>query len=343
MNKKTDKYYKFKMVSIIIFSVIIFFKYLFPVVLPFIIGILLSYIFSYIVDWLEKYKVSREIGTIIAISIVFASIGWVIYYLANLLWIQIKLLLENSPEYIEIFSDLISDLVLKIDNLLIAFPPVLTDIINKYKDGLLENAISFLGSINYTPFLSATPKVFVDFIVILFTSYFFTSDKNLNKKLYEKYIMSFLGDTIDATKSKLIYSLWGYIKTQFILMFYIGIICIVGLFVLKSEYSVVLGISIAVIDALPVFGSGFFLWPISLYYLLNGQLMLAFGYMALYILLQITRQILQPKILGDQIDLHPLLALFSMYVGYDFIGVLGVVVAPILAIFLKNLLQNEFD
>ena len=61
--------------------------------------------------------------------------------------------------------------------------------------------------------------------------------------------------------------------------------------------------------------------------------------MVLYASIQVMRQILQPKILGTQIGLHPLLTLFSMYFGFQCIGVIGLIIGPIIAVILKAFFQ----
>ena len=90
---------------------------------------------------------------------------------------------------------------------------------------------------------------------------------------------------------------------------------------------------------MPFFGSGFILWPGAIIHLLTGNTFLAIGYMVLYASIQVMRQILQPKILGTQIGLHPLLTLFSMYFGFQCIGVIGLIIGPIIAVILKAFFQ----
>lgn len=138
------------------------------------------------------------------------------------------------------------------------------------------------------------------------------------------------------TKKELKASVWGYIKTQFILMGFTFSITIVGMLIMRSPYPILLSILIAVIDALPFFGSGFILWPGAVIHLLSGNTFLAIGYLILYGIIQIMRQILQPKILGTQIGLHPLLTLFSMFFGLKCVGVWGLILGPVLAVILKT-------
>ena len=124
-------------------------------------------------------------------------------------------------------------------------------------------------------------------------------------------------------------------------MIYTFVITAVGLTILQSPFALLLSIVIAVIDALPFFGSGFILWPGAVIHLLLGDIKLAVGYMVIYAAVQIMRQIMQPKILGTQIGLHPLLTLFSMYFGYRCIGFWGLLLGPVLAVLLRAYFQSR--
>ena len=114
-------------------------------------------------------------------------------------------------------------------------------------------------------------------------------------------------------------------------------ICIAGLFLVGSPRPVFLSVIIALIDAIPFFGSGFILWPGALYHAMNGRPYLAAGYMAIYFCVIIMRQIVEPKILGSHIGLHPLVTLFSMFAGLHIFGILGMIIGPIISIILKHL------
>ena len=183
--------------------------------------------------------------------------------------------------------------------------------------------------------LGGVSNFFIAFFVALISAYFFTKDRDLIRSVYQEHLAPLLGISVSTTKTELKASVWGYIKTQFILMGFTFTITIIGMLVMKSPYPLLLSIIIAIIDSLPFFGSGFILWPGAVIHLLTGNTFLAIGYMVLYAAIQVMRQILQPKILGTQIGLHPLLTLFSMYFGFQCIGVLGLIIGPIIAVILK--------
>ena len=104
----------------------------------------------------------------------------------------------------------------------------------------------------------------------------------------------------------------------------------VGLLVLRVEPALLLAGMIALVDALPIFGSGVVLLPWSLVSLLAGRTPLGLGLLLLYGVVTLVRGALEPRLLGKRIGLPPLVSLVSMYVGFQTFGVAGMILMPVL-------------
>ena len=87
------------------------------------------------------------------------------------------------------------------------------------------------------------------------------------------------------------------------------------------------------IDALPVFGTGTVLLPWSLLEFIRGNARCGVGFLLLYAAAALTRQALEPRLLGGQIGLPPAVTLAALYVGYRVMGVAGMIVFPLLSVF----------
>lgn len=98
-----------------------------------------------------------------------------------------------------------------------------------------------------------------------------------------------------------------------------------GFLLLRQGYALLLAALIAVIDALPVFGTGTVLVPWGALCLLTGNVPKGLGLLALYGVISLVRSVLEPKIMAAQVDLPPLAALAAMYVGFCAFGVAGMV------------------
>ena len=110
-----------------------------------------------------------------------------------------------------------------------------------------------------------------------------------------------------------------------------------GLFDLK--YTFLIALLTAILDALPVFGTGAVLIPWSIYNIIVARfdLAIAIALLALYIICVVVRQFTEPKVVGDSLGLHPLVTLLSMYIGLKLIGIGGMILLPIISLFVIQL------
>jgi sporulation integral membrane protein YtvI len=113
---------------------------------------------------------------------------------------------------------------------------------------------------------------------------------------------------------------------------------LLGFVLLGEAYAFLLALVTALVDSLPVFGTGTVLLPLALYRFFTGDSHTATGFLILYAAVTVIRQILEPKILGKGVGMHPLLMLISMYAGLKLFGIFGMIVIPILAMIAKSII-----
>ena len=312
----------------------LFFRYLSPIFLPFIIGWLMSLLFNPLADRLQKFHIPRGISALLGILLLFAVLGLLGFWSGTSILHKARDVSENLPYYMEVFEGKLQDFWAMFDSFREKLPAALQAAFVEFQNDTTGVLLSLLPKGDGGA-LGGVSNFFIGFFVALISAYFFTKDQELIRREYQEHIAPLLGLSVNATKKELKASVWGYVKTQIILMGFTFTITIIAMLVMKSPYPLLLSILIAIIDSLPFFGSGFILWPGAIIHLLTGNTFLAIGYLALYGIIQVMRQILQPKILGTQIGLHPLLTLFSMYFGFQCISVLGLIIGPIVAVILK--------
>ncbi len=136
-------------------------------------------------------------------------------------------------------------------------------------------------------------------------------------------------------------ALSGYIRAQAVLMVITFGLLSLFLVLLGVKNAVLIALGTALLDAVPVFGTGFVLIPWALWSLLTGSVSLGFGLLALYGVCSLTRQILEPKILSSHIGLHPLLTLTGIFVGYRLLGLAGLVLGPAAMLVIVTYIQKS--
>lgn len=135
-------------------------------------------------------------------------------------------------------------------------------------------------------------------------------------------------------------ALGGWLKAQLKLMAVTYTIVTAGLLILGISYAPVWALLIALVDAVPVLGTGTVLIPWALVALLQSYPLQALGLLCIYGAAMLTRTILEPRLVGKHLGLDPLVTLIFFYVGYKFWGILGMLLAPMLATALKSLTEK---
>ena len=118
---------------------------------------------------------------------------------------------------------------------------------------------------------------------------------------------------------------------------------LLGLTLLKQPYALLLALGIAVVDILPVLGTGTVLLPWAGYLLIAGEPRRAVGLLVLYLVITVCRQIAEPRIVGARIGLSPIPALLSMYIGLRLFGLLGLILFPLVAVIGKDAIAAVRD
>lgn len=108
-------------------------------------------------------------------------------------------------------------------------------------------------------------------------------------------------------------------------------------------YPLLMALFIAFADALPIVGSGTVMIPWAIICAFNGNINLSIALIVLYIIITIVRQLLEPKVISNQIGIHPIFTLIAMYTGYKAIGIIGMLIGPIIIIILKPIFETLID
>lgn len=129
----------------------------------------------------------------------------------------------------------------------------------------------------------------------------------------------------------------GWLRAQGLLTLLTFSLLLAGLFALGVESPLLPAAVTALTDALPVLGAGLVLFPWSVLTALSGDLPMGLGLLGLWGLVMTARSLLEPKLVGLHAGLPPLAALLAMYVGFQALGVVGMVLTPLALMLTKAL------
>jgi len=143
--------------------------------------------------------------------------------------------------------------------------------------------------------------------------------------------------TARGVKESLYTTLGKWLRSELTLIAVTFAQLLAGLVLLGEPYALLLAFLIALIDALPVFGTGTVLIPWAILSCLTGQVPRGIALAALYALITLVRSVMEPRIVAAQAGLPPLAALLAMYVGFCSLGVAGMLLFPLALLFIKQL------
>lgn len=135
-------------------------------------------------------------------------------------------------------------------------------------------------------------------------------------------------------------ALGGWIKAQLKLSAVTWAILAVGFLLLRIPYAPLWALLVAALDAFPVLGTGTILLPWSLICLLQGDTARCIGLLGIYASAALIRSVLEPRLVGRHLGLDPLVTLFALYAGYRLAGLPGMLLSPMAAVTIVNVLSR---
>lgn len=302
--------------------------------MPFIIGWFLALLANPLVRFFEeKIKIKRKAGSVLVIVSVIAGICVLIYAIGNRL---VKALIG----FLKIVPDMWQDMKVeflgvsrKWSNVIDSLPKEVIEKAGEIGEtigtevGVIVGELSVPTADAVGDFAGNIPGIVIAVIMCLLSAYFFVTEKEYVGNLFKKIIPASWMKKCLLLKKTTIDVIVGYLKAQLKIEIWIYFILAAGFMLLKVRYGYLIAIPIALLDILPVFGTGTVLVPWTLFKLLSGDYIYALGLMVIWGVSQLVRQVIQPKMIGDSMGMAPIPTLIHLYVGYKLAGVIGMIVA----------------
>ena len=335
--------------ALIIAVVYIAIKYVLGLLMPFIIGFIVALLLKLVINFTsEKLHVHKKVVAVALILLFYCATG---FFLS---WIGVRFLTELKDGIIklpEIYSVNIEPAIHKIfenaEKITAKLDPVMVQAFQNMAASLSQSVGSVVSNISSTAIrfisssVSSLPGLILGIIFAVISSLFFAMD-------YSK-ITGYVARLFPSQNRNLLAEIkdfatgigFKYAKAYATLMAVTFAELALGLSILRVDGAITIAALIAVIDILPVLGTGAVVVPWIIIELIEGNMPFAIGLAVLYLIITIVRNILEPKLVGKQIGLHPLVMLICMYVGLKIFGFIGLFALPIAVVIAKQLYDND--
>jgi sporulation integral membrane protein YtvI len=331
-------------IAIIAVLAYLVFKYLTVLLLPFVIGFVFALVLQRPVTYLsEKTKIPRGIWSLVLVIGVIGLIIGVLFLLSYLLYDQLLDLTTSLVANLPALQQRLSKILVHFSGWLDNLPPSVEQAVLSSPSQIAEIAITFLSNFltsAATGVIINVPSLLLTTVISVAACCFITIDYY---KITNFILCQFTLRTQKVLlKSKRVFtkSIVKMLRGYSIVLLVTFVELFIGFLVLGIDYAAVLALLIAVVDILPVLGTGVVLIPWAVVDFIIGKPLAGVGLLVLYIIITLIRNMVEPKIIGQQVGLPPVVTLIAMYVGLKLFGFAGLWGVPVIMIVLVNLQES---
>lgn len=306
--------------------------FLLPYLIPFLVALVLAVLIEPLIQWLQRLGIrNRILSTWVALGGLALLLVLAFVLAINQAIQQITMIVERLPEMMSQLEVWVLDIYYSIP------PETIQSVLDNARENLsgwLSGSSTLLGrsASAFLNFASAVPgALLLGVLTILAFVMMSMHLPKMKEYLYEWFHPESHGK-LDIILHELNKGLVGYLRGQLMISFFIFLLLSLGLFMLRLPYALGIAAIVAVIDFIPVLGAGLILVPWAIWLFLEGQILVALGLLVLWLAVTLLRRIIEPKVLGDSLGMSTLTVLISMFLGFSFMGLIGLFVGPALVV-----------
>lgn len=300
------------------FTVRFLFVYLFPVIIGFIVTVIVQRPAKFLSGYIGFKKGSIALIMVILSYITIISL---LVFLTLKLGTYVAHLASSSDDFInKVFGAITKigqSIPESIREQLINLFSNFTETIARFTTSAAKNTAKFM------------PVFLTSVIVTIIASCYIAKDYDGFKASIASVIKPKYKRAINKFKILMQESIFKIIKGYLLILLITFAEVLSGLLLLRVKNALLYAVGIALLDLLPIFGTGTVLIPWGVIELVNKNYFLGAGLIILYLVIIIVRNIIEPKIIGKQIGLHPLITLIAVFIGLRLFGFIGIIALPV--------------
>ena len=349
LNRHRNFIIQFAYYGIIAGLFLLFCKYLLPYLMPFLMGWVIAYIFKKPIQWLmDKTNLSRGVVSIIFLCVFYAIVITVAVLVGMELVNRGIVFVGNipsfyrqtiEPNFYQVY-DQVRDFIGKLDpNVVSQFSNIMTSIISKIGETVTSLSVSTVSWLS--GYITKVPMTILRTFMTIISSILIATDYRRVNTFIIRQFSEEQKNIIFEIENYLVGTVFKCIKSYGIIMAVTACELSLGLMIIGIKNPISIACGIAVLDILPVLGSGTVLIPWAIGSFITGDFWLGIKLLILYAVITAIRQVMEPRIVGTQLGLHPLVSLAGMFIGTQMFGVWGLFGTPIFLSLIVYLNKRE--
>lgn len=312
---------------------------------PFLIGIIIAVAIERLVNFfIEKFKWPRKLVGTILVVLVYVLLGVVLSLVITALVkeaidisSQIPTIYEESKiEYNAIYKSII--------DFMDKTPTTITNSLYDFGLKALSKVTTFATKVvnGVIDFIIFVPNIIIYVIITFLATLFLVTDRRTITRYLTDMFPNELVKKVSNVITKSFKSLGSYLKAMCIMICITFVELLIAFSILKQPYPLTLALIVAIVDALPILGTGTILIPWAVYSAITGNIGFGVALLVVYLVITVVRQLIEPKIVSKNIGVHPFVTLLAMYIGFKIFGLFGLIVGPVVMVIFKNVFETMF-
>lgn len=309
-----------KIITILIIIVIML-KLCLVFLWPFIVSIILVLVMEPFVRIFKNIGISRKVSVFLGFIIMSLTLIVFFFCIGSYVYSQVVSFMDTLPDTLAVLSEKFHFLDLKNINYSNIIN-TLENIVPTYKEKIIGTVIDTFNG-------------FIYLLVICLTTIFISLDLDKIYLLMKKYL--------PGNYFKIIFNIVRnnvkIINIEFRLVLITTLETIIGLYVLGIPSPLTIGLICGILDIMPLIGTIIVFFPLIIFEISKNNIFAAFGLILLYILLAVSRKIFEVRMMGNNLQIHPALAILALYLGIIIYGAWGVIIGPFIIILVKEVIE----
>lgn len=312
---------------------------------PFLVAIIFALLLERSINFITaKTNAPRKIVGTILVIILYALVGLIICLIVTSLVREVISISVKIPENLEELKVVYNNLYSRVSEFMNTLPQ---EVVTKVYDTGLK-LIESLGAYavklieGLIAFVKFFPSMLIYIIITFLATLFLVTDRRVIARLAGDVLPSKLLKKISKVISTCLSTLGKYLRAQCIMISITFIELFIAFVILKIDFPLSLAVVVALVDALPILGTGTVLIPWAIYSAITGNLGFGIGLIVTYIVITVVRQLVEPRIVSANVGVHPFITLLAMYIGFKIFGLIGMIIGPVCMIIFKNVFDIMF-
>jgi len=313
---------------------------------PFLIGILIAVAVERLVNFfIEKFKWPRKLVGTILVILVYLLIGAILALIVSALVSEAIDISGNIPSIYENLKIEYNSVYNSITDFMDKTPSTISNSIYNLGLEILGKVAGIATTLvnSIIDFIMFVPNIIIYVIITFLATLFLVTDRRtITRYLTDLFPNEFV-KKVSSVVTKSFKSLGSYLKAMCIMICITFVELLIAFTILKQPYPLTLAIIVAIVDALPILGTGTVLIPWAIYSAITGNIGMGIGLLVVYLVITVVRQLLEPRIVSQNIGVHPFVTLLAMYIGFKIFGLFGLIVGPVVMVIFKNVFETMFE